>query len=70
LIAIQNGKARPTITPAYREQVLTDLRQWDVGSVVVGPMAGQQEVVSFVSGVLGTTPESEGGVLLWKLPAG
>lgn len=70
LIAIQNGKARPTITPAYREQVLTDLRQWDVGSVVVGPMAGQQEVVSFVSAVLGTTPESEGGVLLWKLPAG
>jgi hypothetical protein len=33
-------------------------------------MAGQQEVVSFVSAVLGTTPESEGGVLLWKLPAG
>lgn len=63
-IAIAEGRASP-LTDAIRQQILAEWKAWDVRTVVVGPMAHEQEEVDFITGVLGQPPEEVDGVHIW-----
>jgi hypothetical protein len=42
-----------------------ELRQWRVESVIVGPMAHQDQAVALLTDLLGRPPQADEGVLLW-----
>jgi len=63
-IAIAEGRASP-LTDAIRQQILAEWKAWDVRTVVVGPMAHEQEEVEFITGVLGQPSEEVDGVHIW-----
>ena len=59
----------PTLCQADRERVFGELRRWDVSAVLVGPMHNQGRMVALLTDLIGTTPDSVGGVFLWsRLP--
>jgi hypothetical protein len=70
MIAIQSGHAAPALTPRLRTQVMDELCRWEVRTVLVGPMAHEQRMTTFVSALLGRPPTRVGGVLVWRLPQG
>src|SRR5207249_6468536 len=63
-LAIADGRASP-LTDETRLQILGEWKAWDVKTVVVGPMAHEQEEVDFVTGILGRSPEQVDGVYVW-----
>jgi hypothetical protein len=56
-------------TPALDEDVLLrmrdDLHHWNVGTVIVGPWAHEQEMIALLTTVLGRAPEQDQGVFVW-----
>jgi hypothetical protein len=67
LIAMQQGAPTPDVSTAYRAAVLAELRRWQVQAVVLGPMAGEDRMLAFLTAVMGTPPTHDGGVYLWRL---
>lgn len=48
--------------------VRAQLAAWHAAAFVVGPMPGRAALVGALTGILGSPPESVGGVDLWRLP--
>jgi hypothetical protein len=69
LIGLEEGRAAPAVTPAFRSLVLQQLRSWNIAAVVVGPMDNSDLVKAFLSAIIGKAPTETGGVLLWTMPA-
>src|SRR6266853_1230397 len=67
LMAMQQGTRAPDVSAAYRAAALAELRRWQVQAVVLGPMAGVDRVLEFLTAVIGTPPTQSGGVYLWSL---
>src|SRR5438128_443980 len=67
LMAMQQGAPAPEVTTAYRAAALAELRRWQVQTVLLGPMAGEDRVLDFLTAVMGTPPTQAGGVYLWRL---
>jgi hypothetical protein len=65
MIAIQQGRPTPELTPVLRDQITADLRHWQVRTVVIGPMYNQEAMVRFFSDLLGSSPEHIDGVYVW-----
>jgi len=65
-IAIVAG-ADPAGFPAgIQDQVLRELNAWHVRTVIVGPMANQARMVTFITSVLARDPVQSGGVYAWE----
>jgi len=67
LMAMQQGAPAPEVTAAYRATALEELGRWQVHTVVLGPMPGQDRVLAFLTAIIGTPPTQDGGVYLWRL---
>jgi hypothetical protein len=67
LMAMQQGAPTPDVSTAYRAAVLAELRHWQVRAVVLGPMAGEDRVLAFLTAIMGSPPTEDGGVYLWRL---
>jgi hypothetical protein len=67
LMAMQQGAPMPEVSAAYRAAALAELRRWRVRAVVLGPMAGEERVLAFLSAIMGTPPTQDGGVYVWRL---
>jgi hypothetical protein len=53
---------------SLRAAILAELHRWQIGAVIVGPMPRHRdEVVQFVTALLGRAPASEQGVDMWVL---
>jgi len=65
LFAVVKGR-HPSLSQDLREQVLVDLRAWNVRTVIVGPMHNEDEAVALMTAVLGRTPVHTQGVYLWS----
>jgi hypothetical protein len=59
------GGAMPTVNDSLRQQFLADMHARDVSMVLVGPMDRQDEMLGFLSAILGTAPEADDGVFIW-----
>ena len=70
LMAMQQGAPAPEVSPAYRAAALGELRRWQVQAVVLGPMAGENRMLEFLTAIIGTAPTPDGGVYLWSLGPG
>jgi hypothetical protein len=55
----------PDMTSEARLAYSHDLQAWQVQTVIVGPMANQDQMVRFFSDILGRPPTEEGGVYVW-----
>ena len=55
------------MSTAYRAAALAELRRWQVQAVVLGPMAGEDRMLAFLTAVMGTPPTHDGEVYLWRL---
>jgi hypothetical protein len=55
------------VTTAYRAAALAELRRWQVQTLLLGPMAGEDRMLDFLTAVMGTPPTQAGGVYLWRL---
>ena len=70
MTGIGRSGSYPTLCRADREQVFADLRRWQVGAVVVGPMGQRAKMAEFFTDLLGSPPQEVGGVSLWNtIPA-
>jgi hypothetical protein len=67
LMAMQQGAPAPEMSTAYRAAALAELRRWQVQTVVLGPMAGEDRMLEFLTAIMGTPPTQDGGVYLWSL---
>lgn len=65
MLSIQEGKA-VVITPEARQQLLRDLRERDVETVVLAPMPHQAEMAELFSFLLDGPGEPVEDVLLWR----
>jgi len=65
MAAIATGEPAPAMTSAARVGYFHDLRAWQVTTVIVGPMAHQDQMLSFFSALFGRPPSEEGGVYVW-----
>ena len=63
--AIQLYADRPPLPPRYRTQLLDELGQWRVRTVIVGPMDNEDAMVDFITRLLGRPPVETDGVFLW-----
>jgi len=59
------GKGPVPVSDATRQDLLNDLDRWRVSTVLVGPMAHQDQMVSFFSDLIRRSPQEDGGVYLW-----
>ena len=62
LMAMQQGVRAPEVSTAYRAAALSELRRWQVQAVVLGPMAGEDRMLPFLTAVMGTPPTHDGAV--------
>jgi hypothetical protein len=65
MIAIQQGGPAPALTPGLRAAISSDLSNWKIQTVIVGPMYNQGAMVGFFTSLLGRAPELVGGVFVW-----
>jgi hypothetical protein len=65
MAAIAKGGPKPAMTSDARLAYARDLSAWQVQTVIVGPMANQEQMVSFFSTLLNRPPSLEGGVYVW-----
>ena len=65
MVAIQRGADPPAVTDTLRQEVMGDLRSLRVQTVIVGPMANEDRMVSFFTDVLQTAPTRTAGVYIW-----
>jgi hypothetical protein len=62
---IATGKGAEPVSDAARPDLMHDLDRWQVSTVLVGPMAYQDQMVRFFSELLGRPPQQNGGVYFW-----
>jgi hypothetical protein len=62
---IEAGKRNASLAPTEQAQVRQDLARWQVRSVIVGPMAHEDQAVEIFTEVLGRPPAFSGAVWLW-----
>jgi len=55
----------PEITDDQRRSMLADLDRWRVGTILVGPMAREDQMVQVFTDLLGRPPALDGGVYVW-----
>jgi hypothetical protein len=67
LMAMQQGAPAPEVTAAYRAVALAELGRWQVQTVVLGPMPGEDRTLAFLTAIIGTPPTQDGGIYLWRL---
>ena len=67
LIDMQEGGTAPTVSADVRASALATFRQWQIQTVVVGPMVGQDRIVSFLTEVIGVPPAKVDGVYVWQM---
>jgi hypothetical protein len=65
MAGIAKSGSTPAMTPEARRGYAHDLQAWQVQTVIVGPMANQEQMVRFFSDLVGHTPNQEGGVYVW-----
>jgi hypothetical protein len=65
MVAIQLHGDQPPLAEVDRQQMLDELRQWHVETVIVGPMDNQPLMVDFMTWLLGRPPAQTGGVFVW-----
>jgi hypothetical protein len=63
-ILVAVGRADP-LTDTTRQQILGEIKSWQVETLIVGPMNNEQQEVDFFTSVLGRAPESVDGVYVW-----
>jgi hypothetical protein len=61
-LAIEHG-ANPSSVDT--SGMVTDLQRWNAKTVIVGPMANENAMITVVTGALGREPEATGGVYVW-----
>ena len=62
---IANGSRGGQISDAARMEMLTELTQDHIGTVIVGPMPNRDVMVRFMTTLLGRGPEEDQGVQVW-----
>jgi len=65
MAGIAKSGSQPPMTPEARLAYAGDLRAWQVQTVIVGPMARQDQMLQFFSDLLGRLPSEEGDVYVW-----
>jgi len=65
MAGIAKSGSEAAMTSEARLAYARDLRAWQVETVIVGPMANQDQMVRFFSDLLGRPPTEEGGVFVW-----
>src|SRR5438445_8458382 len=65
MAGIAKSGSDPVMTPEAQLAYARDLRAWQVQTVIVGPMARQDQMVRFFTDLLGRPPSQEGGVFVW-----
>jgi hypothetical protein len=65
MATIAKGQRAPVMTSAAQRSYAHDLQSWQVSTVIVGPMANQDEMVSFFTALVGRSPSHQGGVYVW-----
>jgi hypothetical protein len=65
MAAIANGGPAPAMTSDARLAYSHDLTTWQVKTVIVGPMANQEQMVNFFSSLFDRPPRQEGGIYVW-----
>lgn len=65
MTAVARGTTVPALTDDVRAQMLEDLRRWHVETVIVGPMARQDQLVAVFTRLLNRAPAFIGGVYIW-----
>ena len=63
--SIQTGTPAPPMTSANRRLLLGEMRRDQVQTVLVGPFSEHDHMVAFFTALLGSAPESIGGVDAW-----
>jgi hypothetical protein len=64
VLAVADGRAG-ALTPAMSQQIVDQLKAWDVQTVIVGPMTAEQQEVDLFTSVLGRPPQEVDGVYVW-----
>ena len=64
LIAVASGLASP-LTDDRRQQMLGELKSWNVQTVIVGPMVNEQGEIDLLTALLGRPPELVDDVYVW-----
>jgi hypothetical protein len=65
MAGIAKGGLAPTMTSQARLGYTHDLQAWHVQTVIVGPMANEDQMVRFFSDLFGRQPAEQGGVSVW-----
>jgi hypothetical protein len=65
MAGIAKSGSEPAMTSEARLGYANNLKSWGVQTVIVGPMANQDQMVRFFSDILGRPPTQEGGVFVW-----
>lgn len=65
MVSIDTEGGAPTETPALRAQFLAELRTLTVGTIVVGPMRFQLQMLAFVRWLTGGDGTPDGNVVVW-----
>lgn len=63
-VAVAQGRSAP-LTDETRRQILGELASWHVQTVVVGPMANEQQEIDLFTSIFGQAPEAVDGVYVW-----
>ncbi len=65
MLRIQAGERSPDLTATLRERITRDLRDWQVRTVIVGPMDHQREMLRVFRFLLRREPEHVSDVYVW-----
>jgi hypothetical protein len=65
MAGIAKSGTEPAMTSETRLAYAHDLKSWQVQTVIVGPMANQDQMVRFFSDLFGRPPIEDGGVFVW-----
>ena len=65
MAGVAKSGSAPAMTSEARLAYAHDLQAWQVQTIIVGPMANQDQMVRFFSDLLGRPPSEEGGVFVW-----
>ncbi len=66
MVSIEQGKELPPLTDPLRQQILGELAQWKIRTIIVGPMAHRERMAAFFTALLGRAPNLTADVYLWQ----
>ncbi len=65
MIAIDQGGPAPTLSAAEKASLLAELRSWSIGTVIVGPMYNQAEMLKLFDQLFDRSGQPDQGVYVW-----